>query len=468
MTEVGEFDMWARNRQASGRAVMNAGAAFTGLAGDVVDVLSPHTEADDMALLMTFLVAFGAAVGPGPHAAAGGAAHPARLNVVLVGRSSRARKGTSLAAVRPVFDLAAPGFRQRVVGGLASGPGLVAELAGRGEGLDRSILVVESEFGRVLRVAARDASLSALIREAWDGGVLAVLTRSKPLSADGASVSILGHVTVAELGKRLSDVEIAGGTGNRCLFCWVERSKRLPSGGQVPDDELDVLGIRVGVAIDRARQIGRMARTPAAEGLWADIYNALDDEADGVVGALCARAEAQMLRLSVAYALLDASAVIDTRHVESAHQVWRYCEDTVRRVFGEGKSTVRPADTVVNRLLAALAASPDGLDGTAQRDLFQRHETGETLARARAELAARGLAATVIDDSAGGRPRIITRLVANTHAGVWSQVAKSQPVAWPTSATCDLATEVGGSEPLAPTPPVPDSTDARKRARWMA
>jgi hypothetical protein len=42
--------------------------ALYGLPGDVVATLDPHTEADPSAVLVSFLVAFGAAVGPGPHA----------------------------------------------------------------------------------------------------------------------------------------------------------------------------------------------------------------------------------------------------------------------------------------------------------------------------------------------------------------------------------------------------------------
>src|SRR5713101_5166253 len=105
---------------------MNNDAAFSGLAGDVVRTLESHTEADPMGLLVTFLAAFGAAVGPGPHALADGSVHPARLNVVLVGRSARARKGTSWAVVRRMFEESEPAFCSgRVISGLTSGEGLV-------------------------------------------------------------------------------------------------------------------------------------------------------------------------------------------------------------------------------------------------------------------------------------------------------------------------------------------------------
>jgi hypothetical protein len=447
-----------------------ADAAFHGLAGDVCRALEPYSEADPAGLLLTTLVAFGAAVGPGPHAMAGGSEHPARLFACLVGRSSRARKGTALASVRGVFDLAVAGFRDRCIGGIGSGEGLVANIARRDEG-ERSVLVVESELGRLLRTASRSASLSALVRQAWDGDDLAVVTRSKPLRAAAASVSLLGHCTSEEVRLRLSSQDVANGFGNRILWCWVERSKRLATSPPVPENLADVLAMRVMMGLDGARRIGRLTWSPAAAALWSAWYDGIDDDVVGVVGALTSRAEAQVLRLAVTYSLMDVSSVIDRQHLEAALAVWGWCEATVNRVWGTGQQpTLGEADPVVARLLAALAVSPDGLDGTAQRDLFQRHESGETLARARAELAARGLAVTVIDEGGVGRPRIITRLVANTDQ-VRSQVAKSQPVVSPTPATCDLATEVGGSEPPPPpptTPPVPDTTDGRKRARWLS
>jgi hypothetical protein len=382
-------------------------AAFSGLAGDVVRTLEPHTEADPIGLLLTFLAAFGAAVGPGPHSVADGSIHPARLNVVLVGRSARARKGTSWAVIRRVFEHADPAFCSgRVIGGLTSGEGLVADLANRPEGPQRHVLVMEPEFARLLRVSARSATLSALIREAWDGGSLAILTRKQPLRATNASVAMVGHVTAEELRRRLDQTEIANGLANRFLFMWVERSKRLPNGGRLPLDELEALGVRVRDAIHRARQLGTLTRSPKAEARWAEIYHGLDDDVDGVVGSLTARAEAQMLRLSVTYALLDGSPLIEVAHLDAAEAVWQHCDSTINRVFGH-----RQPDWVLPRLLAALKeAGAAGLDGSAQRDLFHRHLPGVRLAAARAELDARGLARTIAIES-GGRPRIVTQLV---------------------------------------------------------
>ena len=69
--------------------------AFHGLAGDVVRTLEPHTEADPAALLLQFLVAVGSVIDRGPHFRAEADRHALNLFVVLVGETSKARKGSS-------------------------------------------------------------------------------------------------------------------------------------------------------------------------------------------------------------------------------------------------------------------------------------------------------------------------------------------------------------------------------------
>lgn len=378
--------------------------AFHGLAGRVVRVLQPHTEADPAGMLLTFLAAFGATVGNGPHAVADGAEHPCRLNVALVGRSSRARKGTSWSVIKKVFAEGAPEFiSDHVIGGLASGEGLVADLARRPVEL-RNVLVLEPELARLLRVGARSATLSALVREAWDGGELSIRTRKDPLTATEANVGLLGHCTADELRLRLSTSDVSNGFGNRILFAWVERSQRLPHGSPIPDAVIQELGDDLHWTIRSAETLDVVRRTSEADRLWTEIYMGIDDNVPGVVGSLLARCEAQVLRLSVTYAVLDCSPLIREEHLRAAWAVWLHCEETVKRVF----SGV-PVDPIRERLLRALRDAGDaGLDGTQMRDLFARHVSGAHLARVRRELAHEGLIETTTE-ATGGRPRIWSR-----------------------------------------------------------
>ena len=101
-------------------------AALHGPAGTIVEKLLPETEADPVALLFTILAASGAAMGRNSYAAVGGAQHPARLFVVLVGRDLGGPQGDefSWAEVRRVLAAADRGFVDlHILGGFRLGRG---------------------------------------------------------------------------------------------------------------------------------------------------------------------------------------------------------------------------------------------------------------------------------------------------------------------------------------------------------
>ena len=81
---------------------------------------------------------------------------------------------------------------------------LITEVTDEGV-TDKRLLVVESEFASVLRVAQRQGNtLSATIREAWDSGNLRTLTKNDPMTATGAHICIVGHITADELRAELT------------------------------------------------------------------------------------------------------------------------------------------------------------------------------------------------------------------------------------------------------------------------
>jgi Protein of unknown function (DUF3987) len=391
-------------------------AAYHGLAGQVVRTLTPETEADPAGLLLSFLTGFGNLVGPGPRALVGSAPHPARLNAVLVGDTARARKGTSWSETGRVLAQAAPDWHEHCeVSGLSSGEGLINEVRDdddRDRGLPAHLakarLIYEGEFVRVLKVCAREGNiLSTVLRDAWDGRPLRSLTRRDPLKATGAHLSILAHITAEELRRHLTETDAANGFANRFLFCLVRRTTLLPNGGNLDPAALDDLARQVEVAANTALGIGILRRTTDADAVWADAYRRWATEAPGgLAGAIVARADAQTLRLSTCYALLDGSPVIDVPHVQAALALWRYCEASALYLFGDALG-----DPVADRLLEALRDAGDaGLDSTGQHAVFGRHVNATRLAQARAELERRGLVVTTTEKN-GGRPRIVSRAV---------------------------------------------------------
>ena len=89
-----------------------------------------------------------------------------------------------------------------------------------------------------------------------------------------------------------------------------------------------------------------MQRNDEAKAIWHAVYDDLSEGKPGLVGALTARAEAQVLRLQCLYALLDGSDTIRAEHLTAALALWRYCEASVHFIFigmtgsGPGHMTV--------------------------------------------------------------------------------------------------------------------------------
>jgi len=175
----------------------------------------------------------------------------------------------------------------------------------------------------------------AAIRNAWDGHRLQTLTKNSPLKADGAHISIVAHITEAEARARLTRIYLANGFANRFLFFLVRRSKLLAHGGNLDEASLLELGERTKRATEAARNLGRITMTEAASKAWEVAYPDLSADRPGLLGAVIARAEPQVIRLALAYALLDCTHQIDVVHLEAAMAVWAYCEESATRIFGD-------------------------------------------------------------------------------------------------------------------------------------
>jgi hypothetical protein len=85
--------------------------------------------------------------------------------------------------------------------------------------------------------------------------------------------------------------------------------------------------------------------------------------------AVIGRAEAQVMRLSAIYALLDKSRVIRPEHHEAAMALWRYCEQSARWIFGTSTG-----DRNADKILTALRHASNGMTKTEiSGDVFNRH-----------------------------------------------------------------------------------------------
>jgi Protein of unknown function (DUF3987) len=369
-------------------------AAHQGLPGDLVAAIEPTTEADPVAILIQFLVEFGSLIGNGPRIRVDGHDHHANLFAVIVGDTSRARKGTSWRRVREALAVCDPTWAaDRLLGGLSSGEGLIWAVrdpimgVGKRNGepvivdhgvSDKRLLVVENEFGGALRVLGREGrTLSAVLRQAYDGDDLRFLTKNNPAASTAPHVALCGHVTREELAKHLSSVEAFNGLGNRILWVCARRSKGLPFGGEADDVIMSSLGAYLAGVADDARSVQSLTWAESGAARWDAAYDDLTTSQPGLLGAVTSRAEAHALRLAMIYALLDRRREIADDHVEAALAVWRYCADSAAFLFGRSETESKAAVA-----LAALRRAPDGLRrADIHRNVFKQQESAETVSQ---------------------------------------------------------------------------------------
>lgn len=264
---------------------------------------------------------------------------------------------------------------------------------------DKRLLALEAEFAQLLKLMGRDTNiLSAVIRQCWDSGNLRILTKTTPARATGAHISILGHITQDELRRYLNETEQGNGFGNRFLWVGARRSQLLPEGGHVSKDDLSELVQKLKAAIQHAQGVTEMTRTEKARKLWRVVYGELSEGKPGLFGALTGRAEAQVTRLSMIYALMDCSPFIRHEHLKAALAVWEYVEASARFIFGEALG-----DPLADEILRALRSSPGGMTRTDISNLFQRHRSSGDIARALFVLARHGHA-VCHQEQTDGRP----------------------------------------------------------------
>ena len=386
-------------------------AAFHGIAGQIVRMVEPHSEADPVALLVHLLVAVGNIVGRDVFIKADGASHYLNLFTAIVGDTAKARKGTAWNQIRRLLvSVDAVWSKDCIKGGLSTGEGLIwtvrdpifeqkkgkstpgqTELVMKDPGIqDKRLLVMETEMARTFNGIVRDGNtLSAVLRSAWDGDDLNTMVKSDPYKSTAPHVSFIGHITKEELLHHLNATESANGFANRFLWIASRRSKYLPEGGNIDEVNFDPILMRLRSIIDFARSCGEIKRSASTRSLWEIAYRELSEGSPGLLGAITGRAEAQVMRLSAIYAMLDKSRLIEPQHHEAALAVWKYCQATVRWIFGD-----KTGDKIADKIHAALkCAGGAGLTLTdISTSVFNRNQSAFNIHEALKKLVEYGYA----------------------------------------------------------------------------
>ena len=387
--------------------------AIHGLAGDVVNLILPATEADKHGLLLVFLIMLGFAVGNAAYVMTDGMRQTANNFLAIVGRTSKGRKGTAVRRIvelfKHIFLLLSgnPKFLdQHMRSGLSTGEGLIQIMRDPTEAdtkddygvTDKRLLIIEGEFAKPLKSMMRkENTLSPILRCAWDGDTLQTLARSNKNVCTNPHLSAIVQITQEELRQQLSETEIFSGFGNRFLWLPVKRSKLLPDAVTIDSAAFHALALKVNLAIVQGNSASEFKRDENASALWRQCYDEFSDR-PGLVGALTSRAEAHVMRLALVYALLDCSkGVIRVEHLKAAMAVWTYCENGVKYLF---------PDTIMSKLDNAILqvirkAGHIGVTTTGIHAAFARHKKGNDINQSLIQLEKWGLIYQAIEQTEG-------------------------------------------------------------------
>lgn len=334
---------------------------FPPLIRAIVEVACANSEAHRVAVAANAVAYFSAMTGRAVFQSIGDAEIHCRPFPLIVGKSGKARKGTAESTVRKIFRRAdAIINQQREVeeslhchtGGLSTGEGIAwairdpieADEKGRGGDpgvTDKRLLAVESEFDNVLSQLRRDNNtLSATIRNLFDGRDLEPLTKTNPTRATRPHVSILGHITSHELREKATANDVANGLLNRFMMLYVYRPKLVALPLPTSEATIEELAQRVadaimGVTNGNLHDDNKYEVTfnDAARDLWVEQYPTITRDREGKTGSLLARSEMYARMLAMIFAAMDKRLIIEPRHLHAAIAWVEYWNSSVTYIF---------------------------------------------------------------------------------------------------------------------------------------
>jgi hypothetical protein len=373
---------------------------YYGIAGEVATLASVNSEADPMAVYVSFLTAAAAMLGRSKYIELGDSRQYARIFSALVGASSRSRKGTSFKSVKQIITKTEAEYNTRFInkkfeklaifdGGLSSAEGLIYEVrdvaeqtTGKGKTplweavVDKRLLVVEEELGNIFKMIQRTGnSLSATLRKAWDGGDLAPGTKNKRLRASDPHINVLGHITQYELKSLMSNTDIHNGLANRFLWVCTRRLKKMAFPKAMASRKVRNLAINLADALKKSEDEQLVKISIDARRYWRKQYHNISTDNFGLRGGITSRDEAHVLRLSLLFCLLDGLSEIQQRHMEAAVDLVAFCNLSVEYIFSTPEES--EADTDADKLLKALEQK--SMSQTEVSRLFSGHKTKSQL-----------------------------------------------------------------------------------------
>lgn len=388
-TDVAE----AKDAEAIQRSILAAPVlpkeALLGILGEITAAGCANTEATATAMALHVLGRFTTLLGRAAYIPIGDQQRALSFFALVVGPTSHGRKGTSEELPARIFKQIADSnmidrsFHLSVLGSLATGEGLIHQVrdchvypaqgrspAHTDPGVeDKRLFLAVSEFAGPLAQFKREGStLSAVLRDAFDGKVLTIPTKTSFNRATGAHIVCVGSVPETEIAKELRDEDKTNGVANRFLMAWSARSKLVPLPPPTDPQMVAHFAERIAGALRLAWARAPLCfdlTDPALRDIWAQWYHGRATRGmPDSVAKLTARAELFARIFAALIALINGRVSVTLPDLQAAFAWVDYWEQTLLFVFSNGEEA-EEAETsrIIGNHIATLidAAGATGL-----------------------------------------------------------------------------------------------------------
>ncbi|MFC9974279.1 DUF3987 domain-containing protein [Spirillospora sp. NPDC127200] len=334
-----------------GKPVLDEEIAFDNPFGRMAEALAPYTEGATVGVMVTLISAMSGYVGPTTRVGEDlELSSPLSAWFVLVGVSGRGRKGRTARISVPVVKKGLSGWADKhfVTGVPNTGLGLMETLVEH----NAPLWVLEEEMDQFLE-ATKDRKIGVYFRKAWDGAPIAHKTSKSDLKVSNPHLAFLGHVQPKNWRKVSGTSDASGGTYNRFLPIHVEKSKTVPRfGGPRPGpaiEEQAKIFRKIGVF---AREVDLVKITPELAVRFEEHHRPIVErmtEDSEEMAEMAERSMDYLVRIAALYALGDQRDEINERDLDSALELIRYSNETLRYVLKIGD------ESITNKIKKALA-----------------------------------------------------------------------------------------------------------------
>ncbi|SHN24921.1 DUF3987 domain-containing protein [Streptomyces yunnanensis] len=328
--------------------------AWHGIAGEILEYVSPDTEGDPAGILATMLSSFSCLVG---HDRIVRGSVKQRVNVwhILIGETGDGRKGTAADRALEVMERVNPRFFEKnTTSTLNSGEGLISsvrdgmdeeEIARREEngqrvdyGVDdKRLLVMSTEFATIMQ-KTHGSTLGPVLRDAWDGKTLNNHS-TDALVATKPHITVMGHVTGQEFSDRQKPSEMAGGTWNRFAPIFVHKPHDIswPVEPEDWDTKLDHFADRLREAAfkaggnDSVVTFSKEAELHYRRNVYPEFKDSDDDSP--VMKQFTQRRLAHLVRVAGVYALMNEREEVSIGDLKAAKAFVDYMIESARFVL---------------------------------------------------------------------------------------------------------------------------------------